>query len=73
MWLIIAVVMLVKVMENDNKTLWKILDDIDTLSDRMKPSTIEEYQNYMRTVARFTEKRFDVFTSDGFSIFITSR
>ena len=55
-------------MQFDYKTaaerLWDILDDIDTLSDSMKPEQTAFYQAVMEWVA----KRHSILKSDGYEL-----
>lgn len=46
------------------KALWKLLDDIDTLGDSMKP----EVTPYFRAVNGIAEKRHALLKSDGYEL-----
>lgn len=46
------------------KALWKLLDDIDTLGDSMKP----EITPYFRKVNEIAAKRHKLLTSDGYEL-----
>ena len=48
--------------ESIAKALWGLLDDVDTLSDSMKP----EVTPYMKAVDRIVRKRHDLLVSDGY-------
>ena len=49
--------------------LYAILDDIDSLSDAIKPNDIDGYKAYMKAVIAFTEKRHLLFETDGYAVF----
>lgn len=48
--------------------LWKLLDDIDTASDMLKPSNLDSWERYYSWVNKKLRKRFDVFKSDGYKL-----
>jgi hypothetical protein len=50
--------------EERAKALWKLLDDIDTLGDSMKP----EVTPYFRAVNQIAEKRHVLLRSDGYEL-----
>ena len=50
----------------DAETLWGLLDDIDTLSDAIKPSSEEGYKAFYDGALKTAEKRHDVLVSDGY-------
>jgi hypothetical protein len=52
--------------------LWGLLDNIDTASDVFKPSDIKSWNAYYRYVNRMHSKRFKIFSSDGYDLFIGS-
>jgi len=47
------------------ESLWKLLDDIDTLGDSMKP----ELTPYFHAVERIHKKRHTILKSDGYGLF----
>ncbi len=51
--------------EHIAEDLWCILDDIDTVSDMVKPPQNDFYKYVMKQ----TEKRFKVMGSDGYDLF----
>lgn len=60
-----------KLMREIAEELWKLLDNIDTLSDICKP-TIKDPKAAMafyNNVMRYAEKRFDLLKSDGYKIY----
>lgn len=48
--------------------LWKILDNIDTLSDVVKPTTLKGFEFFYKGVMNRVEERFKVLTSDGYML-----
>lgn len=59
-----------KVNEDTNQAkLWKIIDDIDTFSDQIKPTTLEGYKRYFEAVNDMVGKRFQILESDGYHLF----
>lgn len=46
--------------------LWKILDDIDTASDIIKPTTEVGYKKFYEYVMKQAAERFKYLTSDGY-------
>jgi len=48
--------------------LWGLLDDIDTLSDVIKPSTLEGYEAYYARTQQKASERHDVLYSDGYRL-----
>ena len=51
------------------EALWKLLDDIDTLSDIIKPIKEDGYKAFYKAVMSIASKRFDVLKSDGYDLF----
>lgn len=49
--------------------LQKLLDDIDTLSDIIKPSTLETYKAYHDKTLQIAAHRAEILESDGFDLF----
>ena len=45
--------------------LWDMLDDIDTLGDRLRPSFKENYKEYFNKVQEILRKRHEILMSDG--------
>ena len=52
-------------MKEKSIILWKLLDEIDTVSDMVK----SDDQAYRMMVELLVTKRFKVFTSDGYELF----
>lgn len=50
------------------EALWQLLDDIDSLSDAIKPSTLEEYKEFYKRAIQKTKHRFEYFESDGYNL-----
>jgi len=50
--------------EDTAKALWKLLDDIDTLGDSMKP----DRSPYFRKVNGIAAKRHELLKSDGYEL-----
>jgi len=50
--------------------LWKLLDDIDSLSDQIKPVTEKGYKMFYERALELSAKRFDVLKSDGYELSI---
>jgi len=48
--------------------LWGLLDDIDTLSDFIKPNDLVSYQRFFDLAIVYAEKRHDVLYSDGYRL-----
>ena len=48
--------------------LWSLLDDIDTMSDVIKPHDLKGYQAFYSQALRLSEKRHKVFFSDGYKL-----
>jgi hypothetical protein len=46
-----------------------LLDDIDTLSDIIKPSTLETYKAYHDKTLQIAAHRAEILESDGFDLF----
>ena len=57
-------------MDKEINQLWMLLDDIDTLSDVIKPSTHEEFQAFYKKAMELAGQRFKHFYSDGQNIFL---
>ncbi len=53
----------------DAGLLWCMLDDIDTMSDQIKPTSLVGYKRFYEHAMRFVAKRFRVLSSDGYKIF----
>lgn len=53
----------------ESQELWKILDDIDTMSDALKPSTAEGYKRFYEEVMKRIQGRFNVHSSDGYQLY----
>ena len=49
--------------------LWGMLDDIDTLSDAIKPTNLKEYKEFFRAAIDFANKRHLILKSDGYNLF----
>ena len=47
------------------KQLWDLLDDIDTLGERLRP----EINDYFKAVSRLCEKRHQILFSDGHQLY----
>lgn len=50
--------------------LWAILDNIDTAEDMFRPTSPESWQAYHTYVKEQHNKRFDIFMSDGYHLFL---
>lgn len=50
--------------------LWGLLDDIDTLTDVIKPTSLQGYASFYRAAVKYAEQRHLILTSDGYSLFI---
>jgi len=50
------------------ESLWQLLDDIDTLSDSMKPMTFVQYQSFYRTALDVARRRHGFLKSDGYKL-----
>lgn len=53
------------------ENLWKLLDNIDTLSDICKPSINNPKATmvYYNNAQKYAAKRFEIFSSDGYKLF----
>ncbi len=49
-------------------SLWGILDDIDTLSDMLKPSDEKGYRKFYAMALKRAEKRHALLHSDGYEV-----
>ncbi len=49
--------------------LWTLLDNIDTLSDGIKPISLEQYILYFKCVNKQVAKRHKILRSDGYDLF----
>lgn len=49
--------------------LWDMLDNIDTLSDMIKPNDSEGYIKYYESVNKIHTKRVELLNSDGYDLF----
>jgi hypothetical protein len=54
-------------------SLWSLLDDIDTLSDKIKPTTKKEYMNFYHHAMYLAKIRHNYVASDGYSLFIVQK
>lgn len=52
--------------------LWQLLDDIDTLSDMIKPSDEREYKCFYDETMKRVKKRMCIFQSDGYKLFFSN-
>ncbi len=59
----------VDVSDSNQGRLWAMLDDIDTLSDSIKPSSIEGYEKFYSAALQFANKRHLILKSDGHGLF----
>lgn len=48
--------------------LWQILDNIDTLSDMVKPTDLRGFAAFYKGVMNRVGERFKVLTSDGYTL-----
>ena len=55
-------------MNTHEERLYNMLDDIDTLSDAIKPNTLEEYKHYLKAVTELSQKRHLLYSSDGYAV-----
>ena len=53
--------------------LWGMLDDIDTLTDIIKPTSLEGYARFYQAAVQRCNRRHEVLVSDGFSLHIPKR
>ncbi len=51
--------------------LWGLLDDIDTLTDVIKPTSLKGYAAFYSAAVKMAERRFLILTSDGYDLTIT--
>ncbi len=54
--------------DTDAERLYSMLDDIDTLSDSIKPIDLESYKSFYKHAIDFANKRHLIFYTDGFGI-----
>ena len=54
-------------------SLWSLLDDIDTLSDQIKPTTKQGYHNFYIHAMRLAKIRHNYVATDGYSLFIVQK
>lgn len=50
--------------------LWGLLDDIDTLTDIIKPTSLQGYTRFYQSAVKRAEQRHLVLVSDGYSLHI---
>ena len=55
--------------KSDKAKLWALLDDIDTLSDSIKPTSLQGYKYYYKRVCEISEERHQILETDGYSLF----
>ena len=48
-----------------SRALWDLLDDIDTLSDMLKPDGLKSYELFYKKVMEIQRKRHEYMESDG--------
>jgi hypothetical protein len=48
--------------------LWQILDNIDTLSDKIKPTDLYGFAAFYSCVMNRIRERFDILISDGYTL-----
>ena len=48
--------------------LWQILDNIDTLSDMIKPTGLKGYAAFYKGVMTRVRERFNILVSDGYTL-----
>jgi len=60
----------VKFLREEVQRLWNIIDDIDTLSDMIKPMSIHGYRLYYEKVNEKVKKRFGNLGTDGYGLYI---
>lgn len=50
--------------------LWGLLDDIDTLTDVINPTTLQGYARFYQAAVKRAEQRHLILISDGYSLHI---
>lgn len=56
-------------MKNAGEKLWQLLDDIDTLSDQIKPTDLEGYKAFYEATMKRCQKRNEIaFSEDGHTL-----
>jgi hypothetical protein len=50
--------------------LWQILDNIDALSDMIKPTSLKGYAAFYQGVMNRVGERFKILISDGYNLFL---
>lgn len=57
-------------LRNIAEALWQLLDDIDTSSDVIKPSTEAGYKAFYNSTMTRVDRRFQQLTSDGYNLYL---
>lgn len=59
-----------KVYKGAAEKLWGLLDDIDTLTDVIKPTSLEGYAMFYQAAVKRADQRHLILISDGYSLHI---
>jgi hypothetical protein len=59
-----------KVYKEAAEKLWGLLDDINTLADIIKPTSLQGYVRFYQAAVKRSEQRHLILTSDGYSLYI---